>query len=266
MLRFRIHLAPLALLGALTGLASPVQAAGLAQIQGKGQFKLAFSTAQPPLINQNGTAFEGFATELLSIIGKQMKVSNITWRKIGTPQALMDGLRSGNYDAVIDSQLPQPLTDVTLSKPLACTGGVILARPGGPTYDNELKGKRVAVVTGSSYFYYVRNLPFDKQINVFASDDQALLAFLTGKLDALVMDRYAALKMFKAAGAKVIQVSPLLWSQDITLVMNRSSGTELSANNEVLAPINIALKKMLADGSYTALSKKYFGQDVRCEL
>lgn len=265
MLRFRIYLARFALLGAACSLPQAAQAANLAQLQGQGQFRLAFSTAQPPLISQNGTAFEGFATELLSILGKQMKINNITWRKIGTPQTLLQGLRSGNYDAVIDSRLPQPLSDVTFSKPLACGGGVILARPGGPTYENELKGKRIAVVSGSSYFYYVRNLSFDKQINVFANDDQALLAFLTGTMDALVMDRYAALKMFKKAGAKVIQVSPLLWSQDITLVMNQNSNTPLLGNNEVLAPINIALKKMLADGSYTALSKKYFGQDVRCD-
>ena len=266
MSRFRTLLVRLALIGAAATLPGPVHAAGLTKLQGQGQFRLAFSTAQPPLIAQNGAAFEGFATELLSSIGKQMKVNTLTWRKVATPQALLDGLRSGSYDAVIDSQLPQPLSDVSLSKPLACGGGVILARPGGPTYENELKGKRIAVVSGSSYFYYVRNLSFNKQIDVFANDDQALLAFLTGTMDALVMDRYAALKMFKKAGAKVIQVSPLLWSQDITLVMDRDGGAAQADNDEVLGSVNIVLKKMMADGSYAALSKKYFGQDVRCNL
>lgn len=250
-------LAGLAFLGLLC---PPVQAADLGRMQTSGVFRLAFSTSQPPLISQEGSDFSGFATELLGRLATQMKVGSVRWQHVTTPPLLVQGLASGNYDAIVDTRLPTPLGDVNLSKPLACGGGVILARPGGATVENDLKGKRVAVVTGSSYFFYVRNLPFAKQIRAYADDGQALLGFLSGAVDVLVTDRYAALKMYKQAGASKIQVGPLLWSQDIDVVVSKSD------NKEVLAAIDAALKKMQADGSYAALSNKYFGQDVRCVL
>ena len=129
-----------------------------------------------------------------------------------------------------------------------------------PMEVSELKGKRIAVVTNSPYYYYVRNLSFDKKINVFATNDAALIGFLGGNIDALVLDRYAALKMFKKVGEKQLQVSPLLWTQDIDVVVAHSD------NKEVLAGIDAALKTFLADGTYSNLSMKYFNQDVRCVL
>ena len=261
------YIARSALLATAAALLSPAQALDLSKIQGKGQLRIAFSTAQPPLISQDKTGVQGFVTELLANIGKEMNVNNFAWSKVSTPQSLLDGLQAGKYDAVFESQLPRPLgTDVTLSRPLVCDGGVILTKPGGPEYEEELEGQRIAVVTGSSYFFYVRNLPFKKKITVFADDNQALLAFLSGSVDAVVMNRYAALKIFMKAGPKKVQVGPLLWSEDVNLVLKNSNAKVGINNTDVLGPLSVILKKMRDDGRYTALSKKYFGQDVRCEI
>ncbi|MFC4452758.1 ABC transporter substrate-binding protein [Deinococcus sonorensis] len=245
-------------LGAL--LLGPGQGASLSQIQSGGVFRLAFSTPHPPLIAQEDGAFNGFAVELISLLARQMQVRTVTWQRVGTPELLVQGLQNKAYDAVIDTRLPQPLGGVNLTKPIACGGGVILARPGGPTQEQDLKGKRIAVVTGSSYFYYVRNLPFDKKISAFSDDAQALISFLAGAVDVLVTDRYAALKMYKQAGDKRVQVSPLLWSQDIDIVVTNSD------DKEILSALNAGLKKLQKDGTYAKLSQKHFGQDVSCVL
>ena len=263
--RSRLTLTRLALLVVVAASSSSVQAINLTQIQGKGQFRIAFSTAQPPLISQDKTGVQGFVTELLSVVGKKMKVNNFVWSKAASPDALIDGLQAGRYDAVLDSQLPRPLGGVSISTPLACDGGVILSRPGGPEFEEDLENKRIAVVSGSDAFFYVRNLSFKKKVNVFIDENQALLSFLSGSADALVINRYAALKIFKKAGPETVQVSSLLWSEDVALVFKKGDASVGLANTDVLGPINTVLTDMLKDGSYTALSNKYFGQDVRCE-
>jgi polar amino acid transport system substrate-binding protein len=260
-------LAGLALALCYAALLSPqAGAASLAKIQSSGVFRMGFATSQAPLIYKDGSAFSGFATELLSMLSKQMKVAKVSWKQASSPASLVDNLQSGTYDAIIDSKLPKPLGGVSVSQPLACTGGVILSKPGGPEYENELKGQRIGVVTGSDHFYFVRNLSFPKKIVVYGDDTQALLGFLSGTVDVLVTDRYAALKMLKSAGDKKLQVGPLLWSQDLRVVMGGNlNGNVLIDSSEVLGIINVGLKKMLDDGSYTALSKKYFSQSVRCD-
>ncbi|WP_293911009.1 transporter substrate-binding domain-containing protein [Deinococcus sp.] len=260
----RLTMLGAALLAAV--LATPAQATKLAQLQSSGTFRLAFATAQAPLIYKDGNGFSGFVIELMGVLSKQMKVDKVSWKQAASPQSLVQNLQSSSYDAIIDSRLPKPLGGVNVSQPLACTGGVILSKPGGPEYENELKDKRIGVVTGSDYFFFVRNLSVPKKIQVYADDTQALLGFLGGTVDVLVTDRYAALKMLRSAGDKKLQVGPLLWSQDLRVVMGGNlNGNVMVDSSEVLGNLNINLKKMLDDGSYAALSKKYFSQDVRCD-
>ncbi|GGJ73868.1 amino acid ABC transporter substrate-binding protein [Deinococcus aquiradiocola] len=252
-------LACAALLAALT--AGPcTQAADLGSLQSSGTFRFGFATPKEPLLSGEPGDVRGFVTDLLGLIALQLKVNRTSWTRVATPAALVQGLQAGKFDAVVDTQLPRPLGGVNLSRPLACDGGVILSRPGGPLHEEDLKGKRVAVVTGSAYYYYVRNLPFDKKISVFADDTQALVGFLSGNIDALVTDRYDALRMLMKTGGNRIQVGPLLWSQDIDLVVTQND------NKEVIAGVDQALKSLMTDGTYRKLSLKYFGQDVRCTL
>jgi len=97
-------------------------------------------------------------------------------------------------------------------------------------------------------------------VNVFANSDQALLAFLSGSVDVLVLDRFDTLRMYRRAGPKVLQVGPLLWKQHLYLHVPRDN------NKEVTAAINVALRGLMRDGTYGKLSKKHFTEDVRCTV
>jgi len=234
-------------------------AADLGKIRAAGNLRIGYSTEIPGFLTKSGSGASGFAVALMDVLAKDMKVNKVSWIQAATPQQLLDGLKAGTYDAILDPNLPQPLTDVDLTRPLACTGGVIMARPGGPTTENDLENKRIAAVTGSPYFYYIRNLSFKKNVNVFRDDTQALLGFLSGTIDALVTNRFDALKIYKKVGTKQFQVSPLLWSQDMDLVVMRST------NKEFIAAVSVPLKKMqVSTGEYTKLSNSFFNQDVQC--
>lgn len=237
------------------------QATDLARIQGTGKLRIGFSTNTPGLIEEQGGKITGFATEFMESVAREIKVKNVVWQKVGTPDALVKSLRDGKLDAIFDVKLPLQLTEVGRTAPFTCTGGVLLSRPGGPEFEEDIQGKRLAVATNSPYFYYVRNLPFDKKINVFANSDQALLGFLGGSVDALVLDRFDALKMYNRVGASKLQISPLLWNQYLQLVTPGSARRDSALE----AAMNLAFTKLRDNGTYARLSKKYFAQDVRCD-
>lgn len=233
----------------------------LQKIQSSGQFRIGFSTNTPGLVEQQNSKVTGFAVELLSVLAQEIKVKGVTWIKVSSPDQLVKNMRAGSLDAIFDVQLPPQLNDVGRSPPFTCTGGVLLSRPGGPEFAEDIEGKSVAVATNSPYFYYVRNLPFQKKVNVFANADQALLAFVSGSIDTLVLDRFDAVKMYNRAGASKLQISPPLWNQNIQLL---TPGTA-RRDSDLEAALSVAFTKLRANGTYAKLSKKYFAQDVSCE-
>lgn len=233
-------------------------AVSLREIQASGTLKLGFSTTTPGLLTKDGSKMTGFAVDLMALIGKELKVNTVSWRKVSTQEELLKTLEAGTFDAVFDARLPQVISDVDQSAPLGCTGGVLFARPGGPSTQAGLKGAKIAMTTNDPYFNYIRNLPFEKKVNVFETSDKGLLAFLLGSVDVLLLDRFDALKMYKKVGPDKLQVSPLLWSQPMYVVMTSNP------NKEVISAINLAIKKLQSNGSYATLSKKYFTQDIRC--
>ncbi|WP_170928625.1 substrate-binding periplasmic protein [Deinococcus hopiensis] len=247
---------------ALTGLSvlcgSVSQAATLSKLQSGGTLKLGFATNTPGLVMQDGSTITGFAVEFMDLVAKEMKLKDATWRKDATSDALLKNLNANNVDMIFDVKLPQILSDGEQIASLVCTGGVMFARPGGPTKEADLKDARIAISTDHPYFHYVRNLPFEKKINAAPNSDKALLDFLGGSADVLLLDRFDALKMYVKLGPKKLQVSPLLWSQPVYVVVKNGSDKALET------AVNAAIKKLQANGTYERLSKKYFTQDVRC--
>jgi len=236
-------------------------ATDIERIQSSGKLRIGFSSVTPGLIDYKDGKATGFAVELMNVVAKEIKVKTVTWQKFSSADTLVKNMQGGKLDAIFDVNLPLQLTGVERTPPLTCTGGVLLSRPGGPRVEEAIKGKSVAVATGSPYFYYVRNLPFDKKINVFANADQALLAFLTGSVDALVLDRFDALKMYNRVGADKLQISPLLWNQYLQIAMPGTARRD----SPLQAAINVTFRKLRDNGTFAKLSKKYFAQDVFCE-
>lgn len=248
-------LVSLSLLG-LCALSPIASAASLDKVQAGGVLRIGFSEENPGLLERQGSAVKGFAVDLMNLIAKEMKVKTMDWKKVDTREQLLPAVRSGKVDVVFTTL--GSLSDVDTTTALTCAGGVLLTRKGGPTSESDLEGRSVAVSAGTPSFYYVRNLPFTKKVNVFRSYDQAFHGFLTGSIDALVMERFDALTMHMKVGPEKYQVSEPLWNEYLYIITPRSD------DKSVTAAINVALRKFQRDGTYEKLSKKHFGQDVRC--
>lgn len=115
----------------------------------------------------------------------------------------------------------------------------------------DLEGKVVAVKTGTATVEYVETLNAKKVVK-FPNIDQAYLEVVTGGADAAMHDTPNVLYFIKEAGqGKVKAVGP-----DVKAAQY---GIAFPDGSKLREPVNIALLKMMEDGTYDELYKKWFG-------
>jgi polar amino acid transport system substrate-binding protein len=73
-----------------------------------------------------------------------------------------------------------------------------------------------------------------------------------------VTDRFVVKQVFASAPAPGMQAGDMVFVEPIAAAVAKGNSTLAAAYNKALADV-------MADGSYATLSKKYFGEDVRCK-
>jgi polar amino acid transport system substrate-binding protein len=223
---------------------------GVMQLATEGQFA--------PFNYFKGTQLTGFEVELAELVVRKMGLK-FEWRAMGF-DALLTGLSQNRWDMVIASHA---ITDerakaVSFASPHYCSGGVIVARDPAIRNARDLAGKTIAVQTGTTYLDNARKVAGIKEVKNFPQDSDARAALATGRVDAWVTDRFMAIESLKAAPAAGLKVGDFLFVERIAAAFAKGNTTLVAAWNKSLADA-------LADGSYAALAKKYFGEDVRCK-
>ncbi|MVN85996.1 transporter substrate-binding domain-containing protein [Deinococcus sp. HMF7620] len=244
-------------LAALTLLASGAQARTWDAIRQSGTIKIATEGAFPPFNVLKGKELTGFEVELANELAKQMGLK-VQW--VTQPfDNLLIGLQQDRYDFVIASHgiTPQRAKAVDFTNPHYCTGGAIVAKPGGPKTAADLVGKTVAVQVGTTYLDNVRKVQGVKEVKTFPKDTDAQAALMAGRVDAWVGDKFTGLDLVKAQKGKVV-AGELLFNERIGMAVKKG-------NASLLKELNAALAKSLSSGSYAKISGKYFNTDVRCK-
>jgi polar amino acid transport system substrate-binding protein len=72
-----------------------------------------------------------------------------------------------------------------------------------------------------------------------------------------MIDKFVAIDMLKSPLGKGLSMSELLVPERCAFAVKKGNRTLLQAVNGKLAEI-------LADGTYERISKRYFGEDIRC--
>ncbi|WP_241191137.1 ABC transporter substrate-binding protein [Deinococcus psychrotolerans] len=236
-------------------LCQAAQARSYADIRSSGTIRLATSVDFEPFNYLKGNTFAGFEVDLGEMIAKQLGLK-VVWVK-GDFDSLLKNFK--DYDLVIASHAitstRAKLVDFT--QPHYCTGGVALAKPGGPLTSKAMAGQLLGVESGSTYMGFIQKLPFEKQLKVYGSSQAAIQAVATGQVSATVTDKFAALKALRTYNKANLQMGDLLWRESIGMAVQKG-------NSELRQAVNGALATLLKNGEYDALSKSYFGQDVRC--
>lgn len=241
----------------LTLLASAAEARTWADIKKSGTIKIATEGAFPPFNILKGKELTGFEVELAEQLAKQLGLK-VQWTTQPFDNLLI-GLNQDRYDFVIASHgiTPERAKEVAFSNPHYCTGGAIVAKPGGPMTAAALKGKKVGVQVGTTYLENVRKVSGVGEVKTYPTDTAAQAALMSGRVDAWVGDKFTGIDLVKAQKGKIAQ-GALLFNERIAMAVKKG-------NSSLLKELNAALAKSQSNGSYARLSQQYFGQDVRCK-
>jgi len=242
---------------ALTFAAATSHARTFEEIKADGKILIASEGAFPPFNYFQGPKLTGFEIDVAEGLAKKMGV-RIEWKALSF-DALLAGLRQDRWDLVIASFgiTPERAKAVTFTSPHYCSGGVIVAKDPAIKSVEDLKGKVVAVQTGTTYLENVQKLSGLKEVKNFPKDTDARAALLAGRVDAWVTDKFVAKAALDADPKAGLQQGDFVFVEQIASAIKKG-------NASLGAAVDKALAEMLADGSYEAISKKYFGEDIRC--
>ncbi|MFW9616408.1 ABC transporter substrate-binding protein [Aquabacterium sp.] len=235
-----------------------IQARPFEDIKKDGKIVIATEGQFMPFNYFQGSKLTGFEVELAELVAKKMGVT-IEWKALGF-DALLAGLRQDRWDLVIASHgiNEERSKAVTFTNPHYCSGGQVVSLTPAIHSGADLAGKVVSVQTGTSYLESVRKLPGIKEVKNFPKDTDARAALLNQRVDAWVTDRFVAKQAISLAPNAGMKAGDMVF-------VERVAAAVAKGNQSLAAAYNTALAEVMADGSYAALSKKYFNEDVRCK-
>ena len=118
----------------------------------------------------------------------------------------------------------------------------------------DLKGKTLAVKTGTSATDYAKEHFTETELRQFPNIDNAYLELQTGRVDAAMHDTPNVLYyVATAGGGKVKAVGEQM--------MAHQYGIGFPKGSDLVAKVNAALANMKKDGRYNAIYKKWFGAE-----
>jgi polar amino acid transport system substrate-binding protein len=253
MRQFKPMMAALVLL-----VASATQARPVEEVRQSGKLVVATEGAFAPFNYFVGSKLTGFEVELTELVVKKMGLA-LEWKALSF-DALLTGLRQDRWDLAIASH---GITDerakaVTFTEPHYCSGGLIVAKDPAIRAAKDLAGKIVSVQTGSTYLENVKKLTSVKEVKNFPADTDARSALVAGRADAWVSDRFVATEALRKNPSLDLKPGELLFTERIAAAVAKGNAGLAQAWSKALADT-------MADGSYAALSQKYFAEDVRCK-
>lgn len=227
-------------------------------IRKDGKIVVATEGQYPPYNFFQGARLTGFEIELAEAVARKWGVG-IEWKALSF-DALLAGLRHDRWDLVIAGHAitPERAKAVTFTEPHFCGGGIIVARDASIREGKDLAGKTVSVQTGTTFLEEAKKVPGVKEIKNFPQDTDARGALLSGRTDVWVTDPAVARAAVKASPSAGMHIGELLF-------VERNGAAVAKGNASLATAFNQALKDLQADGTYAAISKKYFGDDIRCK-
>lgn len=199
----------------------------------------------------------GFEIDVANAVAAKMGLK-VEWKTMSF-DGLLVGLAQDRWDMVIASHgiTPEREKAVTFANPHYCTGGVIISRDGAIKTAKDLTGKVVAVQTGTTYYDNVKKLPV-KDVKNFPQDNSARAALETGHVDAWVTDKFVAKASLAATPGTKLKTGDFLFTERIAAAVAKG-------NTGLANEVDKALAAIMADGTYAAISKKWFNEDIRCK-
>ena len=243
---------------AVLAFAGAADARPLDAIRKSGTLVVATEGQFPPFNFMQAGKPVGFEMDIAEAVAKKMGLK-VEWKVLGF-DALLVGLSQDRFDEVIASHgvTEERAKAVTFAAPHYCTGGLIVAKNPAVRTAKDLAGKTVAVQSGTTYLESVKKLPGVKDVKVFPKDSDARAAVSTGHADAWVTDKFVAKASLEATPGSGLQMGEFVFVERVAAAVQKG-------NQPLADEISKALAALQADGTYAAISQKWFKEDIRCK-
>ncbi|OON40559.1 cystine ABC transporter substrate-binding protein [Izhakiella australiensis] len=246
----------------MAGFAVNVQAADenlLQQVKSRGSLLVGLEGTYPPFSfqDENGklTGFEvEFAQALAKHLGVKASLKPTKW------DGMLAALDSKRIDVVINQVTisDERKKKYDFSTPYTISGIQALVRKdkaGSVTKPEDLAGKKVGVGLGSNYEQWLKQNVKGVDIRTYDDDPTKYQDLRAGRIDAILIDRLAALDLVKKTGNTMSVDGPAFSRQEAGVALRKG-------NPQLLEAINKAIADMQKDGELTKLSQKWFSADV----
>lgn len=231
----------------------------LAQIKNKGELRVGLEGTYPPFSFQDErgklTGFEvEFAQELAQHLGVKAALKPTKW------DGMLASLDSKRIDVVINQVTisDERKKKYDFSTPYTISGVQALTlkkNAGTITKPEDLAGKKVGVGLGSNYEQWLRDNVKGVDIRTYDDDPTKYQDLRSGRLNAILVDRLAALDLVKKTGDTMAVAGPAFSRLEAGVAVRKG-------NDDLLKAIDQAIAEMQKDGSLKKLSDKWFGTDV----
>ncbi|MDP9125189.1 MAG: ABC transporter substrate-binding protein [Pseudomonadota bacterium] len=237
---------------------SAVHARTIEDIRKSGTIVIASEGKFAPFNFVDGGKLTGFEIDVANAVAARLGLK-VEWKTMGF-DGLLVGLQQDRWDMVIASHgvTEERAKAVTFANPHYCTGGVIISKDGAIRTARDLTGKVVGVQTGTTYYDNAKKLPV-KDVRNFPQDNSARAALETGHVDAWVTDKFVGKASLAATPTTSLKMGDFLFTEKIAAAVSKG-------NTGLVTEVNKALAATMADGTYAAISKKWFNEDIRCKL
>ena len=252
-------MASLALVAGVTTNAFAAEENLLTKVKERGSLLVGLEGTYPPFSfqDENGklTGFEvEFAQALAAHLGVKASLKPTKW------DGMLASLDSKRIDVAINqvtiSADRQKKYD--FSTPYTISGIQALTKKANAasiTKPADLSGKKVGVGLGSNYEQWLRENVKGVDIRTYDDDPTKYQDLRVGRIDAILVDRLAALDLVKKTNNTLAVAGPAFSRQE--------SGVALRKGNvQLQQAINKAIGEMQQDGSLSKISEKWFGADV----
>lgn len=231
----------------------------LNRVKERGTLLVGLEGTYPPFSfqDENGklAGFEvDFAEQLAQHLGVKASLKPTKW------DGMLASLDSKRVDVVINQVTisDERKKKYDFSTPYTVSGIQALVRKdkdGSITKPEDLVGKKVGVGLGTNYEQWLRENVKGVDVRTYDDDPTKYQDLRSGRIDAILVDRLAALDLVKKTGNTMAVAGPAFSRQEAGVALRKG-------NDDMLNAINQAIAEMQKDGTLSKLSEKWFGADV----
>lgn len=206
-------------------------------------------------LDQESGEYVGFDIDLLKAISEEAGFEYEL--KPMDFNGIIPAIQTQNLDLAIAGITIKPEREAVIdfSAPYYDAGTAILVRADEENIKSidDLKGKVIATKQGTSSYDYATQIEGIKSLVPFPNIDQAYMELEKGSADAVIFDLPNIQYYIKTNGeGKVKTIGDLLQGQ--------SFGIAFPKGSELKNDVDVALQKLIENGTYSELYQKWFGE------